>query len=119
MECKLVDLKQLEFEFGEDWDIFQELVSDYKDSYMSFFEKIKKAIDEQDYDELRIQAHTVKGIVSNFYCEELKNKAFALEQLGQQQTVEGAKELLIDLIKINDATLNEIQVYDTTVKAAS
>ena len=107
-----IDYKKIEFEFGEDWDIFKELVDDYLEAVPSFLEQIKTAIDSKDYEALRITAHTLKGIVVNFYCDDLSNTAFELEQSGKNSDLGHANTLYEKLIIINSNVLSDLLEYD-------
>ena len=110
----IVDLKQLEFEFGEDWDIFQELIHDYKECYEDLITKISTAIEANDFEALRIEGHTLKGIVANFYSAPLKETAFNLEECGKKKDMSGASEALLAFKDLNLAVLKIIDDYDAT-----
>ncbi len=107
-----IDYKKIEFEFGEDWDIFKELIDDYKEALPSFLEQIKTAMDNKEYDALRITAHTLKGIVVNFYCDDLSKTAFELEQCGKNSDLSSASSLYEKLVIINSNVLSELLDYD-------
>lgn len=107
-----INYKKLEFEFGEDWDIFRELISDYKEASVTFLEQIKAAITSKELESLRISAHTLKGIVVNFYCEELTQTAFELEQCGKSGDLASAPAHYDKLVILNSNILAEIIEYD-------
>lgn len=107
-----IEYKKIEFEFGEDWDIFQELIGDFRDALPHFLEQIKAAIDNKEYDSLRITAHTLKGIVVNFYCDDLTKAAFDLEECGRNSDLSSASSLYEKLVIMNSNVLSDLLDYD-------
>jgi HPt (histidine-containing phosphotransfer) domain-containing protein len=107
-----IDYKKLEFEFGEDWDIFRELLIDFQEALSNLLEQIKVAIDTINAESLKISAHTFKGIVVNFYCEELSKAAFFLEECGKNSDFSNANDGYDKLVIINSNILAELMDYD-------
>lgn len=107
----MVDLKQLDFEFGDDWEIFEELLSDYSSVYEGFFERIEAACKSNDFEAVRIEAHTLKGIVANFYCADLKNKAKQIEECGGQKSLDPVPAYLEEFKQLNQAALAAIHAH--------
>lgn len=85
---------------GDDAEMFMELLDELKGDLPEMLNGIEKAILNSDYKELEITAHTLKGVVKNFYITDIEELAFKLEQLGRNQSLEGAIDLL-DQIKIS------------------
>lgn len=108
-----IDYKKIEFEFGEDWDIFKELMTEYQEAVPGFLDEIKVAIDNKDDEKLNITAHTLKGIVANFYCESLTKAAFELEQCGKNSDLSNAMTCYEKFIVINSNVLTELDDYDS------
>lgn len=110
-EFALIDKKKILFEFEEDLDIFAELVEDYRSQYPSFVENLEKAASEGDGKLLKITGHTLKGIVSNFYSEELKEAAYKLEEAGAESNFDDI-EMKIDMFKTyNQNALKELEKF--------
>ena len=61
-----IDTYKILFEFEEDFDIFEELISDYKEQLPEFLQDLKTSIESKDAEKLKITAHTLKGIIGNF-----------------------------------------------------
>lgn len=97
------------FEFEEDFDIFEELVSDYRQQMPEFIKTLSDSIDNENGKDLKIAAHTVKGIVSNFFAEELRAVAIELEKCGTQEDFVNAHSYLNKFLKINQEALIELE----------
>ena len=115
----MIDFKKLEYDFGDDWDIFEELVESYLGVYEEYLSNIDQGIKSGDFERVRIESHTLKGIVANFYCDDLKMKAFSLEDCGKKQNLTGATELFNDLKRLNSDVLHQLQSHIQTKKIAS
>ena len=68
-----------------------ELTGIFEETYQDSVQGIKAAVNDKDYDELEHHAHTLKGMVSNFQANELKDLCFELELAGKE------KDLLPDI----------------------
>jgi two-component system sensor histidine kinase/response regulator len=110
-EFKLIDPKKILFEFEEDFDIFEELVQEYKEQSPELFSGLKSAVESQDAGQLKISAHTIKGIVSNFYSEELRETAFKLETSGSEGDFSNTQENLLKFEKLNENVLFELEKF--------
>ena len=88
----LFDESKLLEHFDNDQEMIQELVLVLNESYPETMSKLKEAMDAEDFSNMELHAHTLKGMLSNFFAEELKEKAFELEKMGREKTLEGSKE---------------------------
>ena len=109
-----ISYKIIEREFGEDWDIFEELISDYEEALPGFLESIKSAIDENDFQNLMIHAHTLKGIVANFYCDELTKAAFELEKCGREENEENLNNKFDQLSHLSKQITANLRTYSSS-----
>ena len=53
--------------------------------------EIRQAIEQRDYEALRIAAHTLKGSVANFVCRQAVEAAYHLEGMGREQNLTDAE----------------------------
>jgi PAS domain S-box-containing protein len=111
MSDALIDEKQILFEFKEDFDIFCELVDDYKAGYIKMLKEIDDAIVKKDFQTLRVVAHTLKGVSSNFYSKPLTEAAFKLEKMGEDEVSDGVTEASVILKDYNTKVLAELDVF--------
>lgn len=116
---KYIDTQKILFEFEEDFDIFEELIQDYRDQYQDLFGTLKSAVDKQDGPQLKISAHTLKGIVSNFYADELRQTAFRLETSGESLDFTKTQEDLLRFQKINEEVVYELEKFVESFKAGT
>jgi HPt (histidine-containing phosphotransfer) domain-containing protein len=50
-------------------EIIPDLIENFLSTSPSVLSKLKKSIDEKNYKEVELYAHTMKGAISNFYSE--------------------------------------------------
>ncbi len=82
----LFDEQKLREHFDNDVDLISELLQIFESSYPDTVSAIENAISEKNYKDLELHAHTLKGMVSNFFAEELRQAAFALEKIGTDES---------------------------------
>ncbi len=111
MNDQLIDEKKILFEFSDDFDIFTELVDDYKEGCITMIQAIEDALKSQDSASLRITAHTLKGVSSNFYAPALKEVVFTLEKKGEEQDFSNTEELFNQLKLVNTIVVKELSVF--------
>lgn len=102
----LTDLDKLREHFAGDEELISELAEVFEVSYKDVLSRLEKAIGEDKRDEVKLEAHTMKGMVSNFFAEELRAIAFDLEanaaKLSKEELyskVETLKEKIPPMIK--------------------
>jgi HPt (histidine-containing phosphotransfer) domain-containing protein len=83
----LVHLENLKSHFDGDEELIMELLEVFAESYILVLESLNKAVEEKNYKEVELHAHTMKGMVANFFAEELKSSAFFLEKGGREENV--------------------------------
>lgn len=83
----LVDEKELRLHFDGDEELISELLEVFELSYPETLGALKKSIEQKNSQEVELHAHTLKGMVSNFFSKELKDAAFSLEKMGREQAL--------------------------------
>jgi CheY-like chemotaxis protein/HPt (histidine-containing phosphotransfer) domain-containing protein len=78
---------------GGDHALLRDIVEAFLEEQPRRVEEIRRAIDTADYELLNRAAHTIKGSMRYFSAPAVFDRAFALEQLGAQKSLEGAEEL--------------------------
>jgi|GEM_PF-5487054 len=74
--------EELLFQFRGDEEILLEMVELFIEAKEDFLSAIEDSIAKKDGDRLRISAHTLKGVLSNFFAENGKKNAYLLEECG-------------------------------------
>jgi HPt (histidine-containing phosphotransfer) domain-containing protein len=95
-----IDIEAFKSHYGEDIDIVADLVEIFEVSYPETLADIEKAISSNNYKDLELHAHTLKGMCANFFCEELKNASLDLEKMGKDANSEGYESHL-EVLKTN------------------
>ncbi len=92
-----------------DKEVVLEIINIFIDEYPSRMETIKKNIDELDFDQLRFNAHSIKGVIANFVAPEPQELARLLEFKGKNKETEETEELYNSLKEKTDAMVLELQ----------
>lgn len=79
-----VDLDSLKSHFDGDEELIGELVEVFEETYPETLANIEKAINDQSTKDLELHAHTLKGMLANFFVDKLKELAFQLEKIGRE-----------------------------------
>lgn len=91
-----------------DQDLLYELVEVFFKEASAMMDAIRTAIEDQDPEELRRSAHTLKGAVRVFAAEPATEAAFTLETMGREKQLDGSEKALQQLEKEIDALLDEL-----------
>ena len=84
------------FEFF-DKEIVIDIINMFVDEYPERMQKIKQNIDDKDFDSLKFNAHSLKGVVSNFVAEEARAAAKKLEDKGANKDESDLDALFADM----------------------
>ena len=107
----LINDRKILFEFDEDLDIFEELIEDYRARFHLMTDNIKIGIQNKSSEEVRIAAHTLKGVVANFYSDKLTQLAFKMETSSHEGNWPEMQELYEEFINENDKVLVEVSAF--------
>lgn len=88
----LVNEKELKVHFDGDEELIGELLEVFEDSYPDTLASVKKSIEEKNLQDLELHAHTLKGMISNFFAQTLKDAAYSLEKMGREGSLSGEAE---------------------------
>ncbi len=105
----LFDRKALLQAFDNDWNFFMEVVDMFVADYPQMMMDIRKAISNADPSVLERTAHALKGMLGNFQVDASVQKAFTLERLGRDGSLENAEEIF-DALADELARLEEMFV---------
>ena len=107
----LINDRKILFEFDEDLDIFEELVEDYQGRFHLMTDEIKVGIQNKSSEEVRIAAHTLKGVVANFYSDKLTQLVFKMETSSHEGNWSELQEYYEEFLKDNDRVLAEVAAF--------
>ena len=89
----LVDLSELKSHYGEDIEIIEDLVEIFESTYPDTISELEKAIKAEDYEKIELHAHTLKGMVANFFAKSTKENCFIIEKKGRDKEAISVDEL--------------------------
>ncbi|HLO90133.1 MAG: Hpt domain-containing protein [Chloroflexota bacterium] len=103
-----------------DKEILTEIIDIFLSEYPGRFEKLYKDIELRNYNDLRFDAHGLKGVVATFCAPEAKQLAYELEKAGSlfmqnngegfnESEVTGKIDMLRDCVHTMAQELQEIK----------
>lgn len=75
----IANLEKLGDHFAGDEELIGELVEVFEVSYIDVISRLETAISEDNRESVKLEAHTLKGMVSNFFAEEIRAIAYEVE----------------------------------------
>ncbi|GAB4016395.1 MAG: hypothetical protein Fur0010_16130 [Bdellovibrio sp.] len=110
----MIDREALLDHFEYDLDLIGVLLSQFKERYIQALSEIKEAIKNKDFDALKFSSHSLKGALSNFFCESLRNCALGIEQKASIKDLTNVEDLYLSLENGIPKMINEIEYIVTT-----
>ena len=95
---KYLNVDALKSHFDGDEEMIRELLEIFESTYEEILIDAINAANDQSYSDLEHAAHTLKGMVANFFSEDLKNAAFELEKMGKNGELIGDVKPILDLL---------------------
>lgn len=118
MEFKSFNSSLLFEQFRGDEGILLEVIEIFDSSARKHLLTIKESIQTRDADKLRISAHTLKGVLGNFFAEEGARLSHELEMCGKKGEFTHSEELFYSLETFVDIFLDEIASVKSSLTAA-
>ena len=87
-----------------DSEIVVEIIDIFLNEYPERIEALAKSIANVDYDNLKFNSHSIKGVIANFVAPEVEQQAKELEIMGSEKNMDGAQDLF-ESFKISSAFL--------------
>jgi HPt (histidine-containing phosphotransfer) domain-containing protein len=92
-----------------DKEVIVEIIDIFISEYPERMVSIQEAIQLNDLDNLYRRCHSLKGVIANFYDEDARILAFALEQKGKNGDPSGLAELFEQLKPAAEKLLVELK----------
>lgn len=105
----MIDREALLDHFEYDLELIKVLLSQFKERYIQALSEIKEAIENKDFDALKFSSHSLKGALSNFFCESLRNCALGIEQKASLKDLSNVEDLYLSLENGIPEMINEIE----------
>ena len=98
--------------FESDKEMITEFTNTLDETYPTVLENLKSGIEQKKFSEVELHAHTLKGMLLNFFCDDLSDLALKLEKQGREkENLEGAIELYGKLEKSIPDLVKELRGY--------
>lgn len=91
-----------------DKEVVLEIINIFIDEYPDRMNSIKENIDQEDYDQLRFNAHSLKGVVANFIAPEVQVLARTMEMKGNNKDMQDINALYDELREKADVMIEEL-----------
>ena len=88
----LINNEALKDHYGGDYSLVKQSILIFEDSYPKTIESLKLAIKEDDLKKIELHAHTLKGMLLNFFAEDLIAHAYAIEKSAREGELNQASE---------------------------
>jgi HPt (histidine-containing phosphotransfer) domain-containing protein len=115
MTYKTFNSDELMSNFEGDEDILKDLIKEFLSKKDEILAKIEIAIEEKNFSNLKLHAHTMKGVISNFYAESIRLLAYDLEKAGANSEDKNNKEIFLKLKNEMDIFIKELEQFEKTI----
>lgn len=109
----LVDVSELLKHYEGDCDLVMDLVEVFEETYTETMQDLERACNEKKFQEIEVSAHTLKGMISNFFANAIREKAALLEKMGQAHRIDNAQEIVTEIKELIPLMLNEIKTIES------
>jgi len=92
-----------------DNEVILDIINIFINEYPERMETLRKNIDDKDYDQLKFNAHSLKGVVANFVAPEVQELARQLEMKGAEQDLTDVEQLFAELKEKTGILLQELE----------
>jgi HPt (histidine-containing phosphotransfer) domain-containing protein len=91
-----------------DKEVVLEIINIFIDEYPERMNSIKENIEQEDFDQLRFNAHSLKGVVANFIAPEVQALAKSMEMKGTNKDMQDINPLYDELKVKADVMVEEL-----------
>lgn len=91
-----------------DKEVVLDIINIFIDEYPERMLSIRENIDQKDFDQLRFNAHSLKGVVANFIAPEVQGLARSMEMKGTDKDLKDIDALYSELKGKADVMVEEL-----------
>ena len=92
-----------------DKEIVLEIIDIFLKEYPGRIQSITDNIESDDYDNLKFNSHSIKGVIANFVAPKVEQQARELEVMGTEKDTKGAKELFEEFKTSSSIMIAELE----------
>ncbi len=115
MSTTVIDREDLMERIGGDLELLEELLELFDEDYPELLNEIRQAILQQNGEQLKRAAHTLKGAVGNFAAIKAHQLALALEKKGEAGDFTNTPELVEQLTAAIQEFKSALKTLEPTV----
>lgn len=97
----MLNIQKIKDHFDNDMETLSEILEIFENSSAQYLKDIKRALDNSDYFELNLHAHTLKGMILNFFADEISEKARKLEFMGKTEKIDPNAQAIYDQLYLD------------------
>lgn len=113
--ASLINIGELEERLGGDNELLAQIVELFAETYPETLADLDAAIAAGQADSIRRHAHTLKGMIANLGAKSPAQRAFEIETMGRDNTLEGIEDKcarLKELVSAFHQALLEVEFAD-------
>ena len=92
-----------------DKEIVLEIIDIFINEYPERIKSIADSISEKDFDKIKFNSHSIKGVIANFVAPDVQQLAKELEMKGTNKDLDGINELFESFKASSSAMLEELK----------
>lgn len=92
-----------------DKEVVLEIINIFIEEYPERIQTLQQNIDDKDFDKLRFNAHSIKGVIANFVAPEVHSMAKTLEMKGANKDDSDLTSLFSQFREMADEMLEELK----------
>jgi len=96
-EDQVLDLKEFLERVQDDKELLLELLDIFVEDYKDKSQQLNEAVQRNNYEQMRSVAHSLKGSSGNISAKVMRQTFTKLEEMGQNNNLTGAGDLLKNL----------------------
>ena len=111
LNINLIDIQLAYNNMRSDIVFFTEIIKKFKINSSNLLERIEQSIIMKNGNELRINAHTLKGIIAIFDARKAFELSRALEEIGRSDNLDYSNVFIPELIKEVGHLTNKLDIF--------
>lgn len=108
MPKTIIDISELLARVENDHDLMRDLLQIFKEEFPAHLKALRDAAKSQDAEGVAVEAHTLKGMLSNLAASSAAAAAAQIEQLGRSRELVGLPEAFASFENISKELLLQL-----------
>lgn len=108
---KFLDVSGLKTHFAGDEEMIGELVEVFSETYIETLSELKNAIENNDLEVIERSAHSMKGMVANFFAKKIQDDCYEAEQMGKTNNLKNINEVVNQIEQDIPILLQELKSF--------